>query len=61
MALLAVPEVDEPVTGSVGIIACSTDCGPSEVAAIYTGERWVSLGLRGLDFSPAPALRVWRV
>jgi hypothetical protein len=31
-----------------------------EAAAIWTGERWVTLGLRGLDFGPAEALAVWR-
>jgi hypothetical protein len=61
MALVGVPEVDDPVTGSVGIIARPTVCGTGEAAAIFTGDRWVSLGPRGLDFAPADALRVWRV
>jgi hypothetical protein len=61
MALLGVPEVDEPCIGAVGIIACEDDAGPGEVAAIYTGERWVALAKRGLDFSPAVALRMWVV
>lgn len=61
MVLLSVPEVDQPRLGDVGIIACDTDNDSREVAAIFTGERWVALGLRGLDFSPVPHLRAWRV
>lgn len=61
MALLGLPEVNEPQPGDVGVIACGTDTDSREVAAIYTGERWVALGLRGLDFSPAVCVKAWRV
>jgi hypothetical protein len=61
MALLLVHEVDDPTAGDIGIISRPTVCGGNEAAAIFTGERWASLGLRGLDVGPADALRVWRV
>lgn len=61
MSLLFIPEADEPHAGDVGVIRRATVCGTDEAAAIYTGERWASLGLRGLDVGSAHALRVWRV
>ena len=61
MALLFVAEVDKPAAGDIGVIARATLCGTNEAAAIFTGDRWVSLGLNGLDFGPAEALRVWRL
>jgi len=61
MGLIGVPEAATPVCGNIGIIACGTDAGEHEVAAIYTGERWVALGQQGLDFSPAQHLRAWGV
>lgn len=61
MALVGVEEADAPMVGSVGVIRRPTSCGTDEAAAIFTGDRWVSLGLRGLDFGPAEALAVWHV
>lgn len=61
MALVSVPEADEAQAGDVGIISRATSDGLNEAMAIYTGERWLSLSLRGLEAGPAEALRVWRV
>jgi hypothetical protein len=55
------PETDDLLTGDVGVIQRATSCGTDEAAAIWTGERWVTLGLRGLDFGPAEPLAVWHV
>lgn len=46
--------------GDVGVIRRPTACGLNEAAAIWTGERWATLGLRGLDFGPAETLGAWR-
>lgn len=56
-----VDEWDQLQAGDVGVIRRATSCGTDEAAGIWTGERWVTLGLRGLDFGPAEALAVWRV
>lgn len=61
MAMLFLPEADCPRAGDVGVIQHATDCGSNEAVAICAGERWASLTLRGLDFSPAIPLRSWRV
>jgi len=47
--------------GDVAVIQRATSCGTNEAAAIWTGERWATLGLRGLDFGPAETLAVWHV
>jgi hypothetical protein len=52
--------LDDVRAGDVGVIARATQCGTNEAAAIWTGTRWATLGLRGLDFGPADALAVWR-
>jgi hypothetical protein len=54
-----VDDWDSLQSGDVGVIRRATACGTNEAAAIWTGERWVTLGLRGLDFGPAEALAVW--
>jgi len=47
--------------GDVGVIRRATVCGTDEAAAIWSGERWVSLGVRGIEAGPAVVLRCWRV
>jgi hypothetical protein len=47
--------------GDVGIIVRATECGSDEACGIWTGERWVSLGVRGLVAGPAETVRVWCV
>jgi hypothetical protein len=47
--------------GDVGIIVRPTECGTDEACAIRSGERWVSLGVRGLVAGPAETVRAWRV
>lgn len=61
MALIGVPEVDEPQAGDIAVIKRATLDRLDQSMAIYTGSRWASLGLRGLEFGPADALKVWRV
>jgi len=63
MAAVGIGPVDEWNTlaaGDIGVIRRPTACGADEAVGIWTGERWVTLGLRGLDFGPAEALAVWR-
>lgn len=60
MARIGVLEVDIPAAGDVAVIERSTVCGLDQAMAIFTGERWASLGLRGIEVGPADALRVWR-
>ncbi|KQM37929.1 DUF6950 family protein [Sphingomonas sp. Leaf10] len=60
MALVGAPETAGLTPGCVGIIQRPTICGLNEAAAIYTGERWAALGLRGQEFMPAPVLKAWR-
>lgn len=61
MALVGVAEVDDAQPGDVGVIRRDTVCRLNEAAGIFTGERWATLGLLGLDFAPAEPLRVWSV
>jgi hypothetical protein len=49
-----------PVAGDVGIVVRATECGTDEAAGIYSGERWVTLGLRGIVSSPAEIVKAWR-
>lgn len=60
MALVGAPEPDEPAAGDVGVIPRATVCGTHEAMALFTGDRWVTLDLRGYQFGPAVPLRVWR-
>jgi hypothetical protein len=61
MELAGVSVAEMPIAGDVGVVESQTVCGTNEAAGIYTGSRWVTLGLRGLDAFPAVALRAWRV
>lgn len=48
-------------SGAVGVIERPTPCGTDQATGIWTGERWVTLGLRGLDFGPAVPLTTWNL
>lgn len=48
-------------SGAVGVIERPTPCGTDQATGIWTGERWVTLGLRGLDFGPANPLATWNL
>lgn len=61
MARLGIMPTDVLTVGAVGVIQRATLCGQDEAAAIWTGERWVTLGLRGLDYAPAGHLKTWSV
>jgi hypothetical protein len=61
MEAAGVPATDMPIAGDVGVVESQTTCGTNEAAGIFTGSRWVTLGLRGFDAFPAVALRAWRV
>ncbi len=54
-------ETNDPVLGDIAVIARATECGANQAAAIWTGERWVSRGISGLQFGPAEILHAWRV
>lgn len=55
-----VPEADEPRMGDVAVIERPTADGANQACAIYGGERWISLGLVGLDSGPGAPLMIWR-
>jgi hypothetical protein len=55
-----VPEADDARVGDVGIIARPTQCSTDQAAAIFAGERWISLGVRGIQSGPADVLALWR-
>ena len=61
MRQIGVGVADCPLPGNVGIVQRATACGMDEAAGIWTGQRWVTLGLRGLDFGPAEPLAMWHV
>lgn len=58
------PAADHHATlyaGNVGVIRRPTECGMDEAAAIWSGERWVTLGLRGIEAGPGEIARLWRL
>lgn len=55
-----VPEADEPRAGDVGVIRAATVDGVNEACGVYTGDRWLTLGLRGIECGPAEPIMVWR-
>lgn len=61
MTHVGAPPIVAPEPGAIGVIRRATACGMDEAAGIWTGQRWVTLGLRGLDFGPAEPLAMWRV
>jgi hypothetical protein len=60
MGEAGIPEAVGLHAGDVGVIERETAEGPDEVAAIFSGERWVSLALHGIEAAPATALAAWR-
>lgn len=61
MARVGIMPTDVLTIGAVGVIERATLCQQEQAAAIWTGERWVTLGLRGLDYAPAGHLKAWSV
>lgn len=61
MAHVGADQIHAPIPGAIGIIQRETVCGLNEASGIWTGQRWVTLGLRGFDFGPAEPLAMWRV
>lgn len=55
-----VPEADFPRAGDIGVVQRPTEEGLNQACGIYTGERWATLGLRGMDCGPAEILGLWR-
>lgn len=53
-------EANEPCLGDMAIIERPTDDGLNQACALFGGERWVSLGIAGLDSGPAVPLAIWR-
>lgn len=60
MDAVGVPEASEHKPGDVAVIGRSTLDRLNQATAIYTGSRWASLGLRGMEYGPAEPLKVWR-
>lgn len=61
MASAGIPQVEgEPEPGDIGVITVPTDDRTNRAGAIWTGERWASLGVRGLVCQPADHVAVWR-
>jgi hypothetical protein len=60
MADAGVAEADDAQAGDIAVIERPTEDGIGEALAIFTGERWASLGLRGVEFAPAGVLAMWR-
>lgn len=63
MQAVGVPEVDprdDLQAGDVGVIERPTACGVGEATAIWTGDKWATLALRGIECGPAEDVKVWR-
>ena len=60
MEHVGVPTVETPQPGDVGVLLAPTDCGGDEAMGIYTGERWMTLGERGINAIAALPVKVWR-
>lgn len=60
MADIGAPEVDRPEAGDIGVVEALTESGAEQVCAIFTGERWAMLGIRGLVCGPAETMKAWR-
>lgn len=58
----ALPRIEEPEAGSIGIIRIlGTDGKWAEAGAIYSGERWCFLTPHGFAACRARAVAVWGV
>lgn len=60
MTAVGVPEAAEPQPGDVAVIERPTLDRLNQALAIYTGSRWASLCLAGMEYGPATPLKVWR-
>lgn len=60
MEAVGVPEALKPLPGDVAVVERPTLDRLNQAMAIYTGSRWASLGLHGMDFGPADTIKVWR-
>ena len=60
MEHVGIPVADEPQSGDVAVISRASTCGSNEVLAIFTGQRWASLALSGIEFGPAHIIKAWR-
>lgn len=60
MAIVGVPETDEPQAGDVAVIERPTADRLNQAMGLFTGDRWASLTPRGLEFGPAATSRIWR-
>lgn len=60
LALMGIPEPDEPAIGDIGLVRSVTDDHTPVVGAIFTGVRWAILSERGLLAAPLQPFRVWR-
>lgn len=50
----------DPEAGDIGVIERPTVCGGNQALGIYTGQRWVTLALAGIESGPANIVKAWR-
>jgi len=56
-----IPEVcGEAARGDIAIIHRATLCGGDQALGIFTGQRWVTLALAGIEAGPATVVKAWR-
>lgn len=61
MAYAGVAVADgNPEAGDVAVINRATVCGGNQALGIFTGERWATLGIAGMEFAPASVVKAWR-
>lgn len=51
---------DQPETGDIAVITRPTVCGGNEALGIYTGQRWATLGISGIEAGAAGVVKAWR-
>lgn len=61
MAYVGVPAASGvPQAGDVAVIERTTVCGGDQALGIFTGQRWATLAIAGLEFGPAVVIKTWR-
>lgn len=60
MEAVGAPEAPGLRPGDLAVIQRPTLDRLNQSIGIYTGSRWASLGLRGMEYGPAEPQKVWR-
>lgn len=50
----------DPEAGDIAVIERPTICGANQALGIFTGQRWVTLALSGIESGPAEVVKAWR-